>query len=394
VNVLHWYSNLLHGGGVASAVAGVAAAQARQGASVMVTAAKADRHPLYEPIALQAGVDLFAWSPTSAVRVGTQNLRVMARRDIAHLRNARPDVVHVHGEFNVDNLWVPRLFSCPVVVSPHGAFHSVVLRKSRRLAKQLYLATEARLAKRRVAAFHALTPMECEHTTALFPHAEVYCAPQGASPSFRPWPHDAPEPSPRKATITFASVGRLDVFTKGLDILLEAFSCVVTQTSLHDLRLVIVGPDWKQGRAWLERRARELDITDRVRFTGPLASSDVAAVLAEADVYIQLSRHEGFPLSVVEALVSTMPAILSDAIGTVSYPEIADLPHVIVVPPSAVEAARAIAGAVNRLPELAGAALRCHDRVRSFFSWDRAAAMHLEEYARLCRVSRADGIGV
>jgi len=391
VHVLHWYSNLLHGGGVASAVAGVAGAQARQGARVTIAAAEADRHPLYEPMALQAGVDLFAWSPTSAAHVGSQDLRVMARHDIARLRNSRPDVVHVHGEFSVDNLWVPRLFSCPVVVSPHGAFHPVVLRKSRRLAKRLYLATEGPVVKRRVAAFHALTPMEREHTTAIFPQAKIYCAPQGASPSFRALrATDASERSPRKATITLASVGRLDVFTKGLDLLLEAFSCAVSRAPDADLRLIMVGPDWKQGRAWLEGRASELGITHRVRFTGALTGGEVAGVLAEANVYIQLSRHEGFPLSVVEALSSTMPAILSDAIGTVSYPEIADLPHVMVVPPSAAEAARAITAAAARLPDLSAAALSCRDRVRSFFSWERAAGMHLDEYARLCVASPAN----
>jgi glycosyltransferase involved in cell wall biosynthesis len=97
------------------------------------------------------------------------------------------------------------------------------------------------------------------------------------------------------------------------------------------------------------------------------------AVLAEADVYVQLSRHEGFGLSVVEAISSTLPAILSNAIGAVSYPEIADLPHVIVVPPSAAEAARAIARAMEQLPNLAAAALHCERKFRSFFSWDRAA---------------------
>jgi glycosyltransferase involved in cell wall biosynthesis len=388
VKVVHWYSDLLHGGGVASAVAGVAGAQARQGAQVTIVAAEANRRPLYGPIALQPGVNLFAWSPASVVRVGTQHLRLMARHDIARLRDTRPDAVHVHGEFNLDNLWVPRLFSCPIIVSPHGAFHPVALHKSRRFAKRLYLATEARAVKRRVVAFHALTPMEHEHTRAIFPRAEIYCAPQGASPSFsRPSPSDAPQRSPRKSMITLASVGRLDVFTKGLDILLEAFARAASHAPNIDLRLVVVGPDWNQGRAWLDRRARELGIADRVRFVGPLTGSGVGAVLAEADVYVQLSRHEGFGLSVVEAISSTLPAILSNAIGAVSYPEIADLPHVIVVPPSAAEAARAIARAMEQLPNLAAAALHCREKVRSFFSWDRAAVMHLEAYARLCRMS-------
>jgi len=83
------------------------------------------------------------------------------------------------------------------------------------------------------------------------------------------------------------------------------------------------------------RRASDLGMADRVHFRGALPASEVAAVLAAADVYVQLSRHEGFPLSIVEALLAAKPAVLSSAIGTVSYPEVARLPHVMVVPPRA-----------------------------------------------------------
>jgi glycosyltransferase involved in cell wall biosynthesis len=384
VHILHWYSNLLHGGGVASAVVGLAGAQARCGVRVTIAAAEADERPLYEPVCVQVGVELSSWRPVSTVHIGTQRLRLLSRSDIARVRRLQPDVVHVHGEFNVDNLWVPRLFSCPVVVSPHGAFHPVVLKKSRRLAKQLYLAAEARLVRRRVAAFHALTPMEREHTTAIFPGAVTYCVPQGASPSFHPF-ELAKTPGVRKetGTITCASVGRLDVFTKGLDILLEAFSEAASSLPNIELRLVVAGPDWNNGRAWLEHRARELGIAERVRFVGPLTGRDVASVLAHADVYVQLSRHEGFPLSVVEALSSALPAVLSSAIGTVSYGEVAGLTHVMIVPPSVDHAARALTHVIERLPEMRAAARRCLGSVGTFFSWDRVAKMHLVEYAQL-----------
>lgn len=398
MRVLHWYSSFLHGGGVASAVRGIAAAQARNGGCVRVVAAEPENEPLYEPMNSLDAVDVMTWRPTSSVRIGSQQLRLIGRSDIARLRAWRPDVVHAHGEFNVDTLWVPRLFLCPVVVSPHGALHPVVLGKSHRFAKRAYLDLESHVVGSRIAAYHALTPMEQDHTKAIFPGAYVYCVPQGPNPSCRLLePVDGPTLTGstervEQRTITFAAIGRLDVFTKGLDILLDAFAAAAARPDCGALQLVLVGPDWKQGRTWLEHRVRELGIADRVRFTGALPGHEVAAVLSRADAFVQLSRHEGFPLSVAEALGALKPSVLSNAIGTVSYPEIAALPHVRLVAPNAADAADALAYTAQRIRELTAAAAQRRDAVHAFFSWDHAAARHLEQYALLCSARPVGGM--
>jgi glycosyltransferase involved in cell wall biosynthesis len=175
------------------------------------------------------------------------------------------------------------------------------------------------------------------------------------------------------------------MFTKGLDLLLEAFALIVQRLPHRHPRLVLAGPDWNGGRTWLELRAATLGIGDRVHFTGALRGTQVGALLASADIYVQLSRHEGFPLSVAEALLAHKPAVLSDAIGTMSYPEIAALPHIRMVPPRAEEAALAMAAAAEALPQLALAARRSGDSLREFFSWDRIARLHLAQYWQLLR---------
>ena len=383
MRVLHWYANFLGGGAVASSVRGIAVAQARQGSRVTIATAEAREPPLYEAVGPPAGVAMLSWRPTAAIRAGGQHVRLIPRSEIRRLRDVRPDVVHVHGEFTIDNLWVPWLFRSPIVISPHGALHPVVLRKSRRLTKRAYLAAEGRCLQDRRTTFHALSPMEREHTTAVFPHASVYCVPQGPNPSFGQVP-EPQAPSARGTTFTCAFVGRLDVYTKGLDILLDAFAQMTTRVRHLQPKLVLIGPDWKKGREWLELRAAALGITESVRFAGTLSGREVASVLADADVYVLLSRHEGFPLSVVEALSIGKPAVLSSAIGTVSYEEIAGLPHIRVVPPSAAEAAEALIEIADRITELRAAALAHRATLRDFFSWERAATLHLEEYARLC----------
>ena len=329
-------------------------------------------------------MDILAWHPARTLQIAGQYVRLTPQREIAKLAALEPDVVHVHGEFNLDNLRVSRLFRCPVVISPHGACHPVVLAKSRRAAKRVYLAAESVLLRNHVRLFHALSPAEAEHLAAVFPSAASYCVPQGPSVLVpAPLPRRATTPNGEGQKVGFLFVGRLDVFTKGLDILLEAFEMVASRSGGARMRLTLAGPDWRGGRPWLERRATELGIKDRVEFTGPLAGGQVAAVLAAADIYVQLSRHEGFPLSVAEALLASKPAVLSSAIGTMSYPEIASLPHMQIVPPSREEAARAMIKAADDLPAITRAALCCEKVLTDFFSWDRIARLHLSQYTRL-----------
>lgn len=61
----------------------------------------------------------------------------MGRAAVRALRAMQPDGVHAHGEFNPDNWWAPRLWDCPIILSPQGAFHPTV--RARRPWEKLYI---------------------------------------------------------------------------------------------------------------------------------------------------------------------------------------------------------------------------------------------------------------
>jgi glycosyltransferase involved in cell wall biosynthesis len=377
LRVLHWCPNYLGGGGVARAVQALAVAQAALGAVVAIAGARVSR-TLYDRMDQPVGVTLIAWRPRWRVRLGRFMLRGIPREALDELRCFAPDIVHVHGEFNPDNLWVVPLFSCPIILSPHGGFHPEVMRRQRQPIRRLYLAMHSRLLHRRLAALHALSPMEQSHINGYVPGRAVYCVPQG--PSVHATYGPGPGGRSRSGAVRFIFVGRLDVGTKGLDILLDAFDAATKLVGDRQLALTLVGPDWRGGLDWLRRRAADLGVADRVSFVGSVAGAEVVRRLREADVYVQLSRHEGLPLSIAEAMVVGRPVVMSAAIGTASYPEIASLPHVRVVPTSAPAAAEVMAECARQIEPLRRLACVHLAEVRAFFSWERCARAHIAAY--------------
>ena len=132
-----------------------------------------------------------------------------------------------------------------------------------------------------------------------------------------------------------------------------------------------------QGASILDR-ARAVDV-----LVGTHNVAEVPALFQRCDVYVQLSRHEGSPLSLNDALVLGKPAIVSDQVGTISHTEIARLKHLKIIEPTIPKAAVAIAEAISDLDGLKAAARDAHPVLQDFLSWDRVARLHLQEYESL-----------
>jgi glycosyltransferase involved in cell wall biosynthesis len=133
---------------------------------------------------------------------------------------------------------------------------------------------------------------------------------------------------------TLAFAGRLSP-QKSLDVALVALKRV------GDVDLVIAGDG--DERARLERRTRELDLGDRVRFLGPLPRDRALELLSASDAMILSSGWENFPHAAVEALAVGTPVIATDIGGVAEI--VTDGGNGLLVPAGEPEA---LAGAVER----------------------------------------------
>ena len=105
-------------------------------------------------------------------------------------------------------------------------------------------------------------------------------------------------------------IGRVAAI-KGIDNLLKAFSSgeCHENAAVSDWQLVITGPDQEGHTTELKSLARELNIEDRVVFTGPKFGEELQAAYAEADIFVLPSHSENFGSVVIEALAHEIPVI-------------------------------------------------------------------------------------
>jgi glycosyltransferase involved in cell wall biosynthesis len=108
------------------------------------------------------------------------------------------------------------------------------------------------------------------------------------------------------------SLGRIHQI-KGLDFLVESFAELAV--SRKDIILVIVGPD-DGYKGELLKLISQLQLSDRVLFTGFLGGNDKLSALVDADVMVQPSRYEQAAWAPIEAVLCGTPAIVSQGSGS------------------------------------------------------------------------------
>jgi glycosyltransferase involved in cell wall biosynthesis len=129
---------------------------------------------------------------------------------------------------------------------------------------------------------------------------------------------------------------------KELPSLLRAFALASTRFPAAKLVLAGDGPL----RATLEAQARQSGVADRVIFTGMLDTPQICQWLQASDVFTLVSRVEGLPVSLIEAMAVGLPSVVSDIPATAQL--ITDNVHGLKAP---VQDVQAIASALLALFE-------------------------------------------
>ena len=91
--------------------------------------------------------------------------------------------------------------------------------------------------------------------------------------------------------------GRLDIHTKGIDVLFRGFA----QLNRTDIRLILAGRGAPERQQELENLAKELGIEKRVEFFGPATQEQKNNLFGSALFVCMPSRYEGWGIVAIEA---------------------------------------------------------------------------------------------
>jgi glycosyltransferase involved in cell wall biosynthesis len=221
-------------------------------------------------------------------------------------------IVHLHGG------WIPVFASLskilsklkiPFVFTPHGAYNTIAMKRSGWRKKVYFQFFEKHLLKRTLSV-HCIGESEVTGLNGIFKTSKTFLLPYG---------FEVPSVAGRRVLhekqFVVGFVGRLDIYTKGLDLLLDAFEDFHGRCS--NAVLWIVGDSDERTR--LEQMIVERHLEQHVIVWGSKFGKDKDELIQQMDVFVHPSRNEGLPSAVLEAASQGIPCIVSAATNVGSY---------------------------------------------------------------------------
>lgn len=112
--------------------------------------------------------------------------------------------------------------------------------------------------------------------------------------------------------IRVVSIGRIEPYQKGIDILIEAVTLLKKENSINRLHFDLFGADVDGKAEQLRREITLKGLSDIIEIHGPAYGDEKERILLASDVYIMPSRFEGMPMALLEAMSYGLPCIVSE----------------------------------------------------------------------------------
>jgi glycosyltransferase involved in cell wall biosynthesis len=272
------YLDALQGGGYPKDIRWLAGALARRGLSVSLAA---------KPGPYRDGLD-------SVGLVSPSHFEIRAREaDVAHVW-----MLFVPGQ---PRFWRKLSAEVPLVVSPAG--HLMTAHLKRRSWKKLpYLSAMQPTFQRLRPVAHLFSNRERTGAHRWLRSSRFFEASLGIFPV-------APAVRATDTADYLLFLGRNDVYQKGIDVLVKGYA----QARRHGLTLplVIAGQPHRNSQAVLSELAAELKVTNWVHLMGEVTEIEKNQLIAAARCFVFLSRWDGPPRPIREAIALGTPVVVS-----------------------------------------------------------------------------------
>jgi glycosyltransferase involved in cell wall biosynthesis len=234
-------------------------------------------------------------------------------------------VIHFHGAFSPSLSFVVAMAlfvrwrrsrgaavdgGLKLFLTPHGALSKHVF-STERLKKFLYWQFVDRWLFARLDGVICNSPRETREVEERLPGTRVWTVPLVVDKPVGLWCDSVLLKEQQKSDdILLCTVGRYDIHTKGLDLLIEAVLQLNRQG--HAVRLRCIGYDRDGAAKSLSNFVQQMGAADHVDCLGPMYGQEKEAVVAQCDVYCVPSRYESFGMSIIEGLYSGIPVLIGE----------------------------------------------------------------------------------
>ncbi len=288
----------------------------------------------------------------------------------------KPDLVVFHEVYCFKYLAIAKTLrqaSVPYVIIPHGELTKQAQRKKwlkKKVANLLLFGLFIRHAE----AIQCLSSAECE---AVKFKQRKFVATNGIN-----------VPGVKKETFSldgfkFVYIGRLDVYHKGLDLLLAAVAQIKEYLIQKGCKFCIYGPDYRGRYAQVERLIRENEVSEIVSLKHEILGEDKENALLSADCFIQTSRFEGMPMGVLESLSYGLPCLVTK--GTTLDKTISENGAGWACDNTVESIATAIRRAVEEKSDLQTKSLNARNLALRKFQWSNMSLQAIEAYRTLTK---------
>lgn len=248
-------------------------------------------------------------------------------RDIMCDPAVRPDVVHLHEIFSyvlAISASRARRFGVPYLITPHGSLDKVCYQSGHFLLKKLFAAVWLKDNLMNSRFLHVTSEFEAaqvSHLDKWIANTPIRIIPLGAElPQYDSQTARAefskrfPQVNGRRYILHLARIHRI----KRLEVLVRAMARL--PEDFQDVVLVVAGQDAGH-LATVKRVVDECGLADRVFFLGFVSGATKQGAIEAARVFALPSGHENHGVSVLEALMHGIPAIVTPQVASHKYVE-------------------------------------------------------------------------
>ncbi len=246
---------------------------------------------------------------------GYHNVKEFKKFDLQYLPVPfnKPDIVVFEGFYNIQECIFAKKIKAkgiPYIIIPRGSLTHQALNNSKWLKKKIAHWLFFDSFAKNAAAIQYLTSSEFEDSTTRW-NKNNFIIPNGCNTP------DNKKETFSKNAIKAIFIGRLDMYHKGLDILLSVINKMQEQLRKAGFSLVLYGPQ-RHDYIKLQNIISDMGITDIVSLGGEISGENKERAILDADLMIMTSRFEGHPMGLVETLSYGLPCLISRGTNMIS----------------------------------------------------------------------------